>query len=127
MNLPSIPNTPIQALIVIGVALVIVAVLQPTDLYEQLQDAEAEKDREAAVLDIEKKYLDEEVDQASMRQKRMELEIRAEEVKWLQRRADNLRGRWEKARLWAFVGGTGGLVVLVCGMVIWWRRHPNGE
>jgi hypothetical protein len=127
MGFPSIPNTPIQALIVIGIGLVIAAVLQPTELYEQWEDAEAERAKQVRILEIEEAYVEDETDPAILRLKMKELEIQRAEVEWLETHAANLRGRWAKARQWALVGGTGGLVAFVCGMWIWWRRHPNGN
>lgn len=124
MSFPSIPDTPIKTLLVLGVALVVAAAVQPTDLYEQWEDAIAERDKQAAILQIEQDYLNEQPDQGSFSLQRKELDIQAAEVDWLTRRAEILRGRWEKRRFWASLGGGGGLIAIVSGMWIWWRRHP---
>lgn len=125
MSFPNIPDTPIQTLLVLSVALVVAATVQPTDLYEQWQDAIAERDKQAVILQIERDYLNEQPNQGSLSLRRKELDIQAAEVDWLTKRAKILRGRWEKRQFWASIGGGGGLIAIVSGMWIWWRRHPT--
>jgi uncharacterized iron-regulated membrane protein len=123
MKLPHIPDTPIQMLLLLGIGLVVFATAQPTELYEQWEGAIAERDEQAAILKAEEEYLNG-VDQDS-RPKGKELAIQAAEVEQLSRRADSLRGRWEKTSMWATVRGTGGLIAIVSGMWMWWRRRPS--
>lgn len=112
------------------------AFVQPTDYYEQWQDARAERDKQAAILEIERNYLadleerirsrgatDEEAESLMRRNK--ELQIQTAELAWLSTRVENLKSRWKKANLWGYVAGIGGLVAIISGTIIWWRRDSS--
>lgn len=135
---PTLPDRAYKLFIVVGVAAVLAAFVQPTDYYEQWQDARAERDKQAAILEIERSYLadleetirsrgptDEDSDFLMRRNK--ELQIQAAELDWQRTRVENLRSRWKKANLWGYVAGIGGLVAIVSGTIIWWRRDSPGK
>lgn len=131
--LPTLPDRAFKLFIVLGIAAVLAAFVQPTDYYEQWQDARAERDKQAAILEIERNFLADleegirsrgptDEDLESMLRRTKELQIQAAELEWLNTRVENLRGRWEKANLWGIVAGLGGLVAIISGTMIWWRR-----
>ncbi len=138
MVLPTLPDAAYKLVIVLGLGAFLAAVVQPTEYYEQWQDARAERDKQAAILEIERDYLvdleewirsrdptDEDLE--SLMRRKKELDIQAAEIQWLSTRVDDLRGRWQKAHLWAYVAGFGGLVAIWSGIVVWWRRDPKNK
>ena len=133
MVFPTLPHTVYKLFIVVGIGAVLAAIVQPTDYYEQWQDARADRDKQAAILEIERNYLaeleerirsrdptDEEVE--SLMRRKKELKIQAAELAWLRTRTENLRSRWKKANLWGYIAGLGGLMAIFSGTIIWWRR-----
>jgi hypothetical protein len=133
MVFPTLPDTVYKLFIVVGIGAVLAAIVQPTDYYEQWQDARADRDKQAAILEIERNYLaeleerirsrdptDEEVE--SLMRRKKELKIQAAELAWLRTRTENLRSRWKKANLWGYIAGLGGLMAIFSGTIIWWRR-----
>lgn len=133
MVFSTLPDTVYKLFIVVGIGAVLAAIVQPTDYYEQWQDARADRDKQAAILEIERNYLaeleerirsrdptDEEVE--SLMRRKKELKIQAAELAWLRTRTENLRSRWKKANLWGYIAGLGGLMAIFSGTIIWWRR-----
>ena len=129
MALFDVPDKVTHATVALGVALVVTAAMQPTQRYEQWEDAAAERDKQIAILDIERDYLEQstELSPEELRLKQKDLAIQAAELERLKRHADDLRGRWEKTSKGAYVGGIGGLLTVVGGLVLWWRRDSKAS
>lgn len=134
MNIPMLAQRFYQVLVGLGVVVVYAAIMQPTQRYEEWEDARAELRRQNLILEAEKNYLAglEElitVDASTDDRKlfllsRKETAILEAEVSALAIRVDDLRGRWAKARLWSILGGLAGFVVIVAGLAIW-RAHDG--
>lgn len=127
MTLPDLPSTPTQALVAMGLGLIIAIVLWNTRYYEEWEDARAEANKQAAILSAEQEYFDRTADRTTDVYARAvaDLAIRAAEAAWWEARAADRRGRWEKTNYVSVPGFVLGLVAVVVGMVPWWRRQAR--
>ncbi len=122
MMLPSLPDTPMQVFVVIGIALVIAAVVYPTASYEAYEDLQAERIKEESLLQIEKDYLDLATDQ---RARMKEIATKGVEVEWLRQQEENLYKRWQKQSNAGLGFGMGGVILVMVGMWLWWPKKSK--
>ena len=134
---PSLPDRYYQFFVFLGIGAVVASFTIPTGSYELWQDAEAARDKQEAIVEVEQAYLADlekwnagrnstDEDARSLLDQKRELGKQKAELKWLNIREEQLRGRFEKASRWAYIVGIPGLVMACWGAMVWWR-HESGD
>ena len=118
--LPSVPDSASQVLVVLGVALVVAGVQITTKAWDGYQSSRADTIKQAGLVSVEEKYLDQATDQLA---KQKEIDAKRIEIAWFARRENDLHKAWQKYRLWSYVGVGLGVPLTIVGLILWMRKE----